>query len=112
MVPAFSASKRAVVGERNVVDLVGVAEGGDGDRPAEVDVEAVPGARRIAVGKTRQAFADTADELAAGPHVVERARPRGRRSNDDNGRKNRGPQPEPSHTASPIVEPIRVRHPK
>ena len=59
--------------ERHEVDLVGVAEHGGGDRPAEIDVEAVPGAVGVLVGEAGQPLADAAAERCRPAHVVERA---------------------------------------
>jgi hypothetical protein len=58
--------------ERHVLHLVGVLENGRGDGAAEVDVEARPLALAVGRRKARPRGVDTADDLAACLHRIER----------------------------------------
>ena len=69
--------------QRHVLDLVGVAEDGGGDRTAEVDVEARPLAGGVGDAEAEKALVDAADEMPALLDVVERSRESGRGRNGD-----------------------------
>src|SRR5690606_19105168 len=65
--------------QRHERDLAPIAEHGRRDRPAEIDVEARPGAGACPRGETEQPRVDPAEELAALAYRVERRDGRGLR---------------------------------
>ena len=67
--------------ERNVLDLVGVAENGGGHGAADVDVEAAPLALAVGAGKARSGRVDAAEHVAALLDVVKRDASDGRHGN-------------------------------